>query len=144
MSEPELEHESEGEPKGQASEASGEEGLGQREEPNVLYPAVKDEWYRDRDVELSFDLVDFDYMGVHGQARPFSKVVYEERLHEMAAALPVGPLKITVWPADIHGVPFILKTRVFKSLLSPSQTPSSWSSVANTAARRCWTCERSG
>jgi hypothetical protein len=112
MSELELEHESGGEQQGQASEASEEEGLAPREEHGVLYPAVRDEWYRERDVELGFDLVDFDYMGVHGQARPFSKAVYQERLHEMAAALPIGPLKITVWPADIHGVPFLLKTRV--------------------------------
>ena len=134
MAEPEVELPSEGEREGQADEGAEEEEEAQRGEPSVLYPAVKEEWYRDRDVELGFDVVDFDLLGVQGQARPFSKQVFEERLREMRTALPVGLLKVTVWPADIHGVSSTEEARVFKSLFSPPQIGSSWCSRGSTAA----------
>ena len=104
MAEPELELPGEGEEECQEDEGAEDEEEPQRGELSVAYPAVKEEWYRDRDVELGFEVVDFDLLGVQGQARPFSKQVFEERLREMRTALPVGLLKVTVWPADIHGV----------------------------------------
>ena len=70
----------------------------------VRYPKVDIKWYRSRDQVMSFDDLDFDLEGVHGQARPFSKDILDTRLKEMREALPTGLLKICVWPIDIHGV----------------------------------------
>ena len=46
-----------------------EEEETQRGEPSVLYPAVKEEWYRDRDLELGFDVGDI-IIGTIGRFDP--------------------------------------------------------------------------
>ena len=73
----------------------------------VNYPKVPDSVFRSKDTVVGFDNIDFDYSAQQGQARPFSKVTYEQRLQELTEALPTGLVRVTLWPADALGMPLV-------------------------------------
>jgi hypothetical protein len=75
---------------------------------DVAYPTVPEDWYRERDREVALEagLLHFDLDVSQGQVRPLNKKAVEERLKEFRAALPVVPIRVTLWPMDLHGMNF--------------------------------------
>lgn len=80
------------------------EGDDKEEKKKVHYPAVPETAYRERDVIVPFDKIEYDWQASLGQARPMSKTSLDQRLVEMRAALPTSFLKVTLWPSDMHGM----------------------------------------
>lgn len=106
MSDPEEEQ--------RGSEVEDEEEVTERKKaakikPEMLqakYPSVAEGIYREKDAEVQLDpdRIIFDVDGSRGQARPFSQATFVQRLAEFRQALPTGPIKVTLWPTDAHGV----------------------------------------
>ncbi len=73
---------------------------------DVEYPTVPEEWYREREREVALEegLLQFDADVTQGQIRPLSKASVEQRLREFRSALPIVPLRVTLWPVDVHGM----------------------------------------
>jgi hypothetical protein len=70
----------------------------------VLYPKIKDSVWRQKDVIVEFEKLEWDIHATQGQARPFSSETLRERKENMRQAMPSSHIHCILWPSDIHGM----------------------------------------
>ncbi len=120
----------------EGKEGAADKKKGKRVE-TISYPKVPEAVFRSKDTVVNFDNIEFDYSATQGQARPFSKPTYEQRLAELTEALPTGLVRVTLWPADPLGMlkKIIEDARLHIPLVPLTQIANSLSSAGNIHAK---------
>jgi hypothetical protein len=82
-----------------------------------VYKNNFDNWFASLNTKVSVDAVKFDVKRVHGQIRRLSPVAWDAKVRSFKAKMPKEPLRLTLWPQDVHSMFQLLRAAARKLYL---------------------------
>ena len=71
----------------------------------ALPPATHQQWVRDHAAEVPLSKLEWDEDASQGQIRPLNYEQLADRLNSLRIDPPTVPIRVTLWPTDVLGVP---------------------------------------